>query len=201
MASGYTRNFDARFNEQTGKFDEDHSERAKPRFWFDEVYDKKTDTIRKVEMIEIHMPGEDKSIWGGKVTDQHRQRFARHYEAFRAGAQAPVIGHALDKLPGMTPRLLTQLQFIGFTSIEDLARATDQAIAQFLGGMTWRKKAQLWLDEQKKLEGAVQSSAEKDAIIAQQGEMLKALQEQMAQITAQMQKKPGRKAKTEQVAA
>lgn len=201
--SGFTRNFDAAFDMTSGRFAEEKAERAKPRFWVDEILNRKTNELEKIEMVEIRVPGEDKNVWAGKVTDAHRQRFPRYYEAFKKGEDAPVYGHALEKLPGITHQLVSQLKFMGFTSAEDLAKATDQAIGQFHAGLTWRRKAQLWLDEQRALESAANSSTQKDALIAEQARALEALQAQMAQLSAQMseRKKPGRKPKAEQVAA
>jgi hypothetical protein len=203
MASNYTRNFDAKFDESSGRFEDESKERAKVRFWIDEVLNPRTNNLDKIEMIEIRVPGEDKNIWAGKVENKHRQRFGRAYQFFKSGQEMPVNGHPLDKLPGITAQLLTDLRYMGFTSVEDLSRATDQAIGQFHGGLTWRRKAQLWLDEQKAIESKVNDSSAKDALIAEQGEALKALQAQMAEMSAMMaeRKKPGPKPKSEQVAA
>lgn len=201
MASNYTRNFDAKFDEASGRFEDESKERAKVKFWVEEVLNKTTNELDKIEMIEIRVPGEDKNIWAGKVENKHRQRFARAYQFFKSGQEMPINGHPLDKLPGVTAQLLTDLRYMGFTSVEDLARATDQAIGEFHAGLTWRRKAQLWLDEQRALESKANGSAEKDAVIAEQGAALRALQEQMAALMENMPKKPGRKAKGEEVHA
>ena len=203
MASGYTRNFDAKFDESSGRFEDESRERAKVRFWIEEVLNPKTNNLDKIEMIEIRVPGEDKNIWAGKVEDKHRQRFGRAYQFFKSGQEMPVSGHPLDKLPGITSQMLTDLRYMGFASVEDLARATDQAIGQIHAGLTWRRKAQLWLDDVKALEFKANDSSAKDALIAEQGEALKALQAQMAEMSAMMmaKKKPGPKPKSEQVAA
>jgi len=203
MASGYTRNFDAKFDESSGRFEDESKERAKVKFWIDEVLNPTTNNLDKIEMIEIRVPGEDKNIWAGKVENKHRQRFARAYQFFKSGQEMPINGHALEKLPGITAQMLTDLRYMGFASVEDLSRATDQAIGQIHAGLTWRRKAQLWLDEQKAIESKVNGSAAKDALIAEQGEALKALQAQMAEMSAMMmeRKKPGPKPKSEQAAA
>lgn len=201
MAGGYTRNFDAKYDETSGRFQDESKERAKVRFWVDEVLNPRTNNLDKIEMLEIRVPGEDKNVWAGKVEDRHRKRFAQAYGFFKSGQEMPVTGHHLEKLPGMTPNLLVELRYIGFSSVEDLARATDQAIGEFRAGLTWRRKAQVWLDEQRALESKANGSAEKDALIAEQGAALKALQEQMAQLMQNMPKKPGPKPKSEQVAA
>ena len=203
MASGYTRNFDAKFDETSGRFEDESKERAKVKFWIEEVLNPTTNNLDKIEMIEIRVPGEDKNIWAGKVEEKHRRRFGRAYQFFKSGQEMPINGHPLDKLPGITAQLLTDLRYMGFASVEDLSRATDQAIGQFHAGLTWRRKAQLWLDEQKELESKVNDSSAKDALIAEQGEALKALQAQMAEMSAMMmeRKKPGPKPKSEQAAA
>lgn len=201
MANGYTRNVN--WDMGTGTFEEESKERAKVRFWIDEVLNPMTNNLDKIEMIEIRVPGEDKNIWAGKVEEKHRRRFGRAYQFFKSGQEMPINGHPLDKLPGITAQLLTDLRYMGFASVEDLSRATDQAIGMFHGGLTWRRKAQLWLDEQKAIESKVNDSSAKDALIAEQGEALKALQAQMAEMSAMMmeRKKPGPKPKSEQAAA
>jgi uncharacterized coiled-coil protein SlyX len=203
VSKKYTRNFDAKYNDETGNFEEDRSERARPRFWIEEVYNKKTGELDKVEMIEILVPGETKNIWAGKVTEDHRRRFKAHYQAFKNNEEMPASGIPLNKLPGIGHQLVQQLKFLGFTSVEDLARATDHAVTEFMGGFTWRKKAQNFLDEQAK---TVQAVSEKDQIIATQAKMLEELRQQMAKLSEQMQaslekKKPGRKPKAEPVPA
>jgi hypothetical protein len=203
MSSGYTRNFDDKYDPTTGKFAQDRTERAIPRFWIEEVFNKATNNLDQIEMVEIRVPGESKNVWGGKVTQEHRRRFAKHYQAFKNNEEMPVTGTPLNKLPGMTHQLLAELKYIGFSSVEDLARATDQAIGEFHAGLTWRKKAQLYIEENAKTSEAV---SQKDAIIAEQGAALKALQEQMAEMSRMMlaqseSKKPGRPKKAEQVAA
>lgn len=185
--SGYTRDFDAKFDPQSGRFEEDRKDNARPRFWMEDKLDTKTDTLTKVEMLEIIVPGESKNRWAGRVETRHKQRFAREYAAWKNNETLPVNGHPLGALPGMNYQLETDLKYLGFLSIEDLARADDQAISQFMGGHTWRKKAQIFVQEQRAKESTV---SQKDAIIAEQGEALKALQAQMAELMANMKAGP-----------
>lgn len=197
MASGYTRNFDAKFNEDTSKFEDDRTERAKPRFWLEDVYDKKADTLTKVEYVEIRVAGEDKNVWAGKVTEDHRRRFQTQYRAFKNNEEIPINGTALSRLPGMHNQLEQQLKFMGVTSIEELSNITEQACTQIMGGYALRKKAALFVEEQRAGQTTV---SQKDQIIAQQGEMLAKLQEQMAEMMA-AKNKGGRPKKTEAQAA
>jgi hypothetical protein len=196
----FTRNFDAKFNDESQKFEEDRTERAKPRFWLDDVYDKKTDTLTKVEMVEIRVAGEDKNVWAGKVTEDHRRRFPTQYRAFKNNEEMPVNGTALSKLPGMHNQLEQQLKYMGVTSIEELARLTEQACTQVMGGYALRKKAALFIEEHRATASTV---SQKDQIIAEQGAMLAKLQEQMAEMSAKMaaKSKGGRPKKDEAQAA
>lgn len=202
----YTRDFDAKYNDTTSKFEDDRTERAKPRFWMEDVYNHTTKGLDKVEMVEIRVAGEDKNVWAGRVTDDHRRRFANQYRAFKNNEELPVNGTPLSNLAGMNYQLEQTLKFMGFASIEELARATEQACTQFMSGYAWRKKAQIYVEQNT---AKVSLDSQKDSIIAQQSEMLRHLQEQMAEMSAKMaasaaepvKKKPGPKPKAAPVEA
>lgn len=178
MANAFVRGFDI----DSGAIAAER-ERAKPRFWIEEVFHKPTDSLIPVEMVEIKVAGEDKNVWAGRVSDDHRRRFAEHYKAFKNNQTLPPDGTPLNKLTGMTHQLEEALKFMGLLTIEELANATEQACTQFMGGYTWRKKAQVYVTQNS---AKVSLDTQKDNVIAQQSEMLARLQEQMAEMSAKM---------------
>src|SRR5258708_2384443 len=54
--------------------------------------------FRTEERIEISFPGNQLNIWAGRVTDEHRQMYAREYEAFQRGEEVAREGTPIEEL-------------------------------------------------------------------------------------------------------
>jgi len=101
-----------------------------------------------VEKVEILIPGDRHATWDGRVTQVHKDRWPREYEAFKKGLEPAEGGTPLDQLPGMTASQVEELKYMHVRTVEALAGLSDDQCrkAISMGGMALRDKAKRWLD-------------------------------------------------------
>jgi hypothetical protein len=80
------------------------------------------------EFISIIPIGDNKTEHREAVTDQHRQRFAAEYAAFKRNEQDMIRGTPLTQWPVMRPGVIAQLRVYNVESVEQLAALDDIAI-------------------------------------------------------------------------
>jgi len=96
---------------------------------------------------------QDGDCWVGEATEEHKQRFWRHWQAFQQGGGA--YGGTelkLMKHAALDEALIAEFKRNGVTSIEQLAAQPDNSmprLGQF--GYALRKAAQGWQQDQKEL--------------------------------------------------
>lgn len=174
--NAYSHSFDSsRFSFEKNDF-EPEKETCTAIFYMQEEVDPSTNELVKIEYVKIRGPGENLAIYGGKVRPEDKLRFARAYEAFKKG-ETLENGTSLSKWPEVSNNVdfLAQLRGMGFQTVEDVARMPDQSLRMFHGALTYRRKAQIFLDKQK--EAAGQDA--KDAAINELRAQLAAIQAQM----------------------
>jgi len=98
------------------------------------------------EFVRIITPGAARSIPCEEVTDEHKRRWPRSYEAFKANMEEPTTGLPLEKWPGMTPAVVANLKALHIRTVEDLASVLDPVLEDIgMGGLHLRKRAQDYL--------------------------------------------------------
>jgi hypothetical protein len=101
------------------------------------------------EFVRILIPGDRRSIVVEPVNAEHKARWPRHYEAFKAGREAPLEGTPLSEWPCslMTPARVKELAFFNIRSIEALAEVSDAALQNLgMGARELRERARTWLE-------------------------------------------------------
>lgn len=149
----------------------------------------------EMEFVEIHVPGDRKTIWAGRVTDVHRQRFPRQYAAFKQGLEAPTEGFPLDQWPGVTRAQVEELRFAHVKTVEQLAALPDDALTRTIamGGFALRDKAIRYLEAAKGHAPAEKLAAEvqaRDDKIAQMEAQMAAMQAEIARLAAPKPEEP-----------
>lgn len=111
-----------------------------------------------VEFVKILVPGDRKTEWVGRVTDEHRRRFPQAYAAWKAGQEAPSEGFPLTEWSGITKGQVEELRFSRVLTVEQLATLPDDALTRSIamGGYQLREKAQRFL---KQMEGSAETEA------------------------------------------
>lgn len=135
--------------------------------------------FRRRERVCIRIPGRDERFdW---VKPEHRARFPRAYAAFKAGTPEKVDGTPLADWAGTSKNEVSMLNHHGVVSVEQLAGCSDESISLMGHGVRpIRDRAKSWLDARKLNKPVAELQAalkERDALLASQGERLKALED------------------------
>jgi len=140
-------------------------------------------TYRMEERVKIIMPGNGLAIPVLKVTDEHRERWPREYEAFKQGLEPDLNGTPLEEWAILNKAQVLELKAMNIRTIEDVAGLPDTAIQRIgRGGYALRERAQAYVDDAKEGELLTKANAradlleEKVAVLSRQveemGEML-----------------------------
>ena len=99
------------------------------------------------EFVEIITPGNSRSMPCEPVNADHKARWPRQYEAFKAGQEeAPMEGTPLEEMPGLTPSTVLNLKGLHIKTVDHLATSSDAELQNMgLGGRELRAKAARFL--------------------------------------------------------
>jgi hypothetical protein len=155
------------------KFDEAKEERAK-KLPDAPVY-------RKIEFITIDIPGDKTLRVHRPVYAADKIRFRAKYEAFKSGLGEPVEGTPIEMLPEVSHGQISELKYVGVTTIEQLAKVADSSpMMTMMGGVSLKNRAAAWVGKNRKSSVVLQTNealAERDVQIAE-------LQKQVAALVA-----------------
>jgi len=99
------------------------------------------------EMIEIRLPGNPHSVWDLPVTDEHREKYSRAYEAFLRGEEMAADGTPIEQLTILNRAQIKELKFLDIHTVEAAAALDDRAIQRFQGGFKLRELAKKYLEQ------------------------------------------------------
>lgn len=161
----------AELMEVSGQFDGAKEERSK-KLPDEPVY-------RKVEFITINIPGDKTLVVHRPVMAADKIRFRAKYEAFKNAAGEPVDGTPIEQLPDIKASQVTDLKYVGVTTIEQLAKVADSSpMMNMMGGVSLKQRAAAWVTKNRKSSVITQTNealAERDAQIAKLQEQVQAL--------------------------
>lgn len=132
-----------------------------------------------VPFVSILVPGDIGNEVCRKATEADKERFLPLWQQYEANQDQTVQGTSLDAWPFLNETHKHQLRYLGFTSVEQIAGASDQQLQKVgMGGFEMRTKAQAFLEAQKDSE-----AAQKYAQLA--ADTQRQLDEMRAQLAAQ----------------
>lgn len=170
------------FDFDTGKIMDESQDKCIPRFFLKEKLGE--NGIVHDEMVEIITPGDRLSRPVQRVTDIHRKRWVRAYDAFKTGIEPSVAGTPIATWSELGWQMQNELRAMGFQTIEQLAEASDGQLSEMNNGTLWRKKAQVFVANK---QSGVQKDTEIDAL-RKQIEALTALVKGNADVLPQSEK-------------
>ena len=103
--------------------------------------------FEEVEYIEIRVAGQRDAQVARPANEADKQRFPRHYEAFKQRVTPPEEGYPLSEWASISRGMVEQLSFLHVKTIEQLANISDTNITNIQGGATFKRKAEEWLLE------------------------------------------------------
>lgn len=144
---------------------------------------------KQEKFIRITTPGA-KTVIERKVSEQDKQRFARRWEAFERGEDAPQDGMPLEQWPLLGVDQVADLKALKIYTVEQLAAMSDAHLHNIgLGGRQLRAKAQAFIDAAKGSADITQLAAENERL----KEELKSLKAQIEDLGAKFAERSKRK--------
>jgi hypothetical protein len=102
--------------------------------------------FRELTYIDIQVAGDRDGGVCRPATDADKQRFARHFEAFKQRLETPIDGVPLKEWPLMTRTQVEELAFYNIKTVEQLADLNDNLSQQFMGINALKRKAKEFLE-------------------------------------------------------
>lgn len=106
--------------------------------------------FKELEYIDIKVPGNRGSGVKRPATFKDKQRFPRHYAAFKQRIELPQEGTPLAEWPVISRSMAEELAFNGVKTVEHMADMSDTIASSFMGGQSFKAKAKDWLARAKK---------------------------------------------------
>lgn len=97
------------------------------------------------EFVKIFVPGDKDNVVDREVEDADRRRFAREYDAWKRGLEAPTVGTPLSQWPAVDRAQVAELEFFHVRTVEELAGLADSHASKFRGINDLRQKARDYL--------------------------------------------------------
>ena len=101
--------------------------------------------FKDTEYMEIRVRGNRDPQACRPATHADKQRFPRHYEAFKKRVELPEEGTPLAEWPQISRSQIEELAFLGIKTVEQLSKAGDTQISKFRMGYTLKQRATDWL--------------------------------------------------------
>ena len=145
------------------------------------------------EFVEIMIPGDKQTVVRRQVFDMDRNRFAQQYARFKQGLADQTIGTPLSELVGLSAAKVKEYEFFNIKTVDQLASTADgsQAGQGMMGFHADKQKAAAFLEIAK---GAAPIN-ELRAKIDERDGVIEAMQAQLADMNAKLEKATVAKAK------
>lgn len=143
--------------------------------------------FRDVEYIDIKVPGNRTGGASRPAQFRDKQRFPRHYEAFKSRQEMPTEGTPLAEWPLMSRSQVEELAFYNVKTVEQLVAMTDTNAGQFMGIRALQAKAKTWLDKTDET-ARINEIESLKTTNDEQAETINSLQSQMTDLMAKFEK-------------
>lgn len=110
--------------------------------------------FEEIEYVDIRTPGDRGSHQFRPVSEIDKQRWPKHYEAFKARSTEPVEGTPLEHWPVLSRAQVEELKFFNIYTVEQLANLADVHAQNYMGMNTLKTRAQAFLAQ---TEGAAEA--------------------------------------------
>ncbi len=187
----------AEFNHQdfTQNQQSAQDEKLLVKFFTKQVPDKKATEkegrpiFKDVEYVDIKVPGNRTGGACHPALFRDKQRFPRHYAAFKERTEMPIEGTPLGEWPLISRSQAEEMAFYNVKTVEQLVSMSDTNASKFLGMQVLKRKAAKWLEDSvdtariNQIENLETSNLEKDEKINSLEEKLMALVEKVDGMT------------------
>lgn len=112
------------------------------------------------EFVKIMVPGDNSFSVVHEVHEVHKRRFARAYEAFKAGREQAVEGTPLITIPFLKKGECMELAKLGIKTAEQLVNMSDANGQHVMGFQGLRKRVSVFLEDAAKAAPAQKMAVE-----------------------------------------
>ena len=126
---------------------------------------------KELEYIEIRAAGKRDAMACRPASHQDKQRFPRHYDAFKRRVEMPVEGTPLAEWPQIARSTVEELSFLKIKTVEQLVSMSDNDASNFRGGLALKQKAAEFLKFSDKTKLIAEKQALQDQLAAQSAQM------------------------------
>jgi hypothetical protein len=102
----------------------------------------------EADWVTIYMPGDPLNIINTVVTDEHKARFPNRWAEYQGMIGAKVGGTPIEQWD-VHPNMIKVLKDLGFSTIEQVANASEHSLMRIQGGYGWKTKALKFLEDTK----------------------------------------------------
>lgn len=124
-----------------------------PKFYVKAVEDKAaseesgTPKYKDVEYVEIRIAGDKHTVINKKVNEEHKQRWPKLYEQFKADKEQRVDGTPLSEWSQLSASRIAELKALNIYTVEALSQVSDTNLQNLgMGGRDLVQKAKKWLE-------------------------------------------------------
>ena len=98
------------------------------------------------EMVEIRVRGDRNNVVQRPAREDDKRRFRDAYVAFRENRSQAQSGTPLSEWPVMSASMVEELKYFGFHTVEQVAKADDNAMSKMAGLRMLRDKAVIFME-------------------------------------------------------
>lgn len=143
------------------------------------------------EFVKIFSPGDRTNIIDRPVRPSDNIRFSEQYRRFKENKENQATGTPLTEWPIVTRGMAEELKYLGFSTVEQVAEANDNAVGKHMGLTDLKVKAKAYLAiasgntapieaMQKEVKTLSQALSERDEMIANLKARMDALEKKPA---------------------
>lgn len=133
--------------------------------------------FREREYIDIKIPGSRDGA-ARPATFRDKQRFPKHYAAFKQRITAPTEGTPLLEWGPISQSMAAEMAFHNVKTVEQLAQMSDTLCQQFMGAQNFKAKAKRYLERMQEdvtVDHLQAELASRDKILEQMQEQIDSL--------------------------
>jgi len=128
------------------------------------------------DYIEIQVPGQKNQIIKRGVREKDKIDYPTEWTAYDAGRDEAHVGTPIDRIPGISPSMVKELQALGVYTVESMAECSETGLQKIgHGARDLKNRAESYIGDSSKIE----SLEKKNEILAKQ---LEELSKQMAAV-------------------
>ena len=155
-----------------------------PRFFIESIPDELATAregrpiFRDQERVELLTPGNSLNVPVQIVSNEHRTRWPKQYEAFRQGQEMSADGTPLEQWPILKRSQVLELKAMNLMTVEHVRDMNDHATQAFMGGLRLRQLAKSYLDDAEAGAALSKATADNERHLSAISELTRKLEEQ-----------------------